>query len=262
MCVIGLAWDGEERSGPPGKDPKMDQYRKKGDTMIKELPEEERPREKMMRYGANRLTNCELLAILIGTGTKRNSALTLANSILSIEETGLAFLADCSPEELVCVEGIGMAKSCQIISAIELGKRIAGAPRGKKISLGSPDQVAALFMEEMRHRKKEVFKVLFLNTKNEIVAIEDVSVGNLNTSIVHPREVFRSAVKKGAASIILLHNHPSGNPTPSQNDIDVTRRLTETGKLLGIPVLDHLVIGDGAYLSFKEQMLLDAHESG
>lgn len=228
----------------------------KNHVTIKELPEDERPREKLLHYGSNFLSNGELLAILIGSGTRNISALTLANRVLSMEGRGLSFLADCTPEELCKIEGIGEAKSCKLIAAIELGRRISQSIGEKKYTAGSPEEVVALYMEEMRHLKKEYFKVLYLNTKNEILSSENVSIGNLNSSIVHPREVFRNAVKKGAAAIIVIHNHPSGNPLPSQNDLDVTKRLQEAGKLLGIPVLDHLVIGDGVYVSLKEKMLM------
>ncbi len=228
----------------------------KNHVTIKELPEDERPREKLLHYGSNFLSNGELLAILIGSGTRNRSALTVANRVLSMEGRGLSYLADCTPEELCKIEGIGEAKSCKLIAAIELGRRISQSAGEKRYTAGSPEEVAGLYMEEMRHLKKEYFKVLYLNTKNQILASENVSIGNLNSSIVHPREVFRNAIKKGAAAIIVIHNHPSGNPLPSQNDLDVTKRLQEAGKLLGIPLLDHLVIGDGVYVSLKEKMLM------
>ena len=224
--------------------------------LIKELPSEERPREKLVKNGAGVLSNAELLAILIGTGTREMSAVMLANRILAMEKEGLSYLAGCLPEELSDIPGMGMAKSCQIIAAIELGKRIATKPKGKKINIKSPEEVASLFLEEMRYLKKEYFKILLLNTKNEIIMIETISVGSLNSSVVHPREVFCTAIKKSACSVIAVHNHPSGNPSPSQNDIDVTHRLAEAGELLGIKLLDHLIIGDGTYLSLKEKMLL------
>lgn len=232
----------------------MNRIRK--ETMIKELPAEERPREKLMQCGVGSLSNTELLAILIGTGTKETSAIMLANRVLALEEEGISYLTNCLPEELSGIPGMGMAKSCQIIAAIELGKRIATKPKGKRVSIKSPDEVASLFIEEMRYLKKEHFKVLLLNTKNEIIMIENISIGSLNSSVVHPREVFCTAIKKSACSMIAVHNHPSGNPTPSQTDIDVTRRLVEAGDLLGIKVLDHLIIGDGTYVSLKEKMLL------
>jgi DNA repair protein RadC len=228
----------------------------KKETMMKELPSEERPREKLVQHGAGALSNAELLAILIGTGTRETSAIMLANRVLALEEEGISYLTGCLPEELYAIPGMGMAKSCQIIAAIELGKRIATKPKNKKINIKSPDEVASLFIEEMRYLKKEYFKVLLLNTKNEIIMIENVSVGSLNSSVVHPREVFCTAIKKSACSLIAVHNHPSGNPAPSQTDIDVTKRLIEAGELLGIKVLDHLIIGDGVYLSLKEKMLI------
>lgn len=234
----------------------MNNKQKKGDITIKELPASERPREKLIRYGPGFLSNAELLAILIGTGTKETSALTLANRILAMEEAGISYLTDCTPEELSKVDGIGTAKSCQISAAIELGKRISQNPRAKRFTIGTPGDVAAMFMEEMRYQKKEFFKVLYLNTKNEVTSSEDVSVGNLNSSIVHPREVFRNAVKKSAAAIIVIHNHPSGNPLPSQNDLDITKRLAEAGEIIGIQVLDHIIIGDGIFISLKEKMLM------
>lgn len=223
---------------------------------IKEMPWEERPREKMMKYGVSALSNTELLAVLIGTGTKDTTALTLATSILSLGKDGISFLGHCMPEDLCAINGVGMAKSCQIVAAIALGKRIATNPRSKRVRINSPDEVAALFMEELRYLKKEFFRVLLLNTKNEIIGVEDASIGNLNSSIVHPREIFCSAIKKSASSMIVVHNHPSGNPKPSQNDLDVTTRLIESGKILGISVVDHLIIGDGVYVSLKEKGLL------
>ena len=224
--------------------------------MIRNLPFEERPREKLVHYGAETLSNTELLAILIGSGTKEVSAIMLANRILALEEEGISYLANCLPEELSDIPGMGVAKSCQIIAGIELGKRIATKPKRKRINVKSPNEVASLFIEEMRYLKKEYFKVLLLNTKNEIIMIENISIGNLNSSVVHPREVFCTAIKKSACSMIAVHNHPSGNPMPSQTDIDITRRLVEAGELLGIKVLDHLIIGDGIYVSLKEKMLL------
>ena len=225
-------------------------------TLIKEMPSDERPREKLMTYGVNLLSNPELLAILIGSGTKDSSAVMLANKLISLDHSGILFLADCIPEELTHVRGIGIAKACQLVSAMELGKRIAVKPKDKKVNVNSPKEVAALFMEEMRYLRKEFFQVLMLNTKNEIIMVDNVSIGNLNSAVVHPREVFSRAIKKSASSIILVHNHPSGNPQPSREDIDLTGRLMESGKILGIEVLDHIIIGDGIFISLKEKMLI------
>ncbi|MDR0424545.1 MAG: DNA repair protein RadC [Clostridiales Family XIII bacterium] len=225
-------------------------------TLIKELPEFERPREKMRFMGAKRLSNSELLAILLGSGTRNMSATALADSILSMDKGGLAYLAECLPEELAALRGMGMAKSCKIAAAVELGKRIATAPRRKKVDIGRPDDISALFMEEMRYLKNECFRILLLNIKNEIISIEEVTEGNINTSVIDPREVFRPAIKKGAAYILMVHNHPSGNPTPSTADVDVTLRLCESGELLGIRVLDHIVIGNGVYVSMRREDLI------
>ncbi len=225
-------------------------------TLIKELPEDERPREKLLKYGVDSLSNSELLAILIRTGTREMSAIDLSHRLLALDHEGISFLAGSSLEELRLIRGIGDAKACQIIAAIELGKRIATKPKSNRINLSSPAEVAGLFLEEMRYYKKEFFKVLLLNTKNEIIMIEDVSVGNLNSAIVHPREVFSMAVRKSASSVILIHNHPSGNPEPSREDVALTKRLVSAGEIIGIEILDHLIIGDGVFISFKEKSIL------
>jgi DNA repair protein RadC len=223
--------------------------------LMRELPEEERPRERLFRFGVKNLTNSELLAILIGSGTKDSSAIILANKLLSLNEEGISYLSQCDTTEFSRIKGIGNAKACLLVAAMELGKRISVRPKEKRINVGSPKEVSKLFMEEMRYYKKEYFKVLLLNTKNELIMTEEVSVGTLNTAIVHPREVFNKAIQKSASSLILIHNHPSGNPTPSREDIDLTNRLVESGKIIGIEVLDHIIIGDGEYLSFKEKQL-------
>lgn len=223
---------------------------------IKEMPENERPREKLIRYGSNTLSNRELLAILIRTGSKEQSALELANTVISSNENGIRFLANCTVEELSKIKGIGKSKSCQIIAAIELGNRLSRSKLESKKSIRSPKDVKDIFINDMRFLEKEHFKVIFMNTKNEIIAFETISIGSLNASIVHPREVFNRAIKKSSASIILLHNHPSGNCEPSKEDINVTKRLIEAGKIIGIEVLDHIIIGDGDYYSLKENSLI------
>ncbi|MBE6032246.1 MAG: DNA repair protein RadC [Firmicutes bacterium] len=223
---------------------------------MKALPREERPREKLLRGGASSLSSEELLAILIGSGTKQFSAADLARRILCLEGGGLAGLGEITPEELYAVPGMGEARTCQVLAAVELGRRMAAIPGRRRTSLCHPRDVAAFFMEDLRYRKQEVFRVVMLNTKNEFLASEDVSLGGLDNSIAHPREVFRPAVRRSAASIILIHNHPSGNPEPSDSDLLVTERLCEAGNLLGIHVLDHLIFGDGIYVSLKEKHLM------
>ncbi|MDO4552470.1 MAG: DNA repair protein RadC [Bacillota bacterium] len=234
----------------------MNEKEQRSAVTIKELPLSERPREKLLKNGAGALSNPELLAILIGTGARNASAVVLAGRILALGEEGLPSLAQCTPEELEGVEGIGKAKACQIIAALELGRRMATSPREKKVSAGDPASVAELFMENMRYMGREHFRILLLNSKNEIIAVEDASVGILNSSMAHPREIFRSAVKRSAASVIVVHNHPTGDPLPSGSDLAVTERLVEAGKLLGIEVLDHVIIGDGRFVSLREKGLM------
>jgi DNA repair protein RadC len=223
---------------------------------IKELPEAERPREKLLSQGSAVLSNTELLAVLIGSGGKGKSAMTLAAKLLAMDERGMSFLSVAVPEEMMCVPGIGMAGACRIAAAVELGKRLAQSRREKKIRFGRPEDVAALFMEDMRHETKELFRVLLLNAGNEMMGKELISVGNITGSIVDPRDVFKPAVKRGAASIVLVHNHPSGNPGPSDADISVTERIVEAGRILDIKVLDHLIIGDGDFVSLKREKLM------
>ena len=165
------------------------------------------------------------------------------------------FVLELETEELTDIKGISQIKASQLIAAIELGKRIITKPKETKININSPKEVYALF-HDMRFLNKEYFKVLLLNTKNEIIMVDDVSVGNLNSAVVHPREVFSRAIRVCASSMILVHNHPSGNPQPSREDIDLTERLIEAGNILGISVIDHLVVGDGIFLSMKEKLLI------
>lgn len=222
---------------------------------IKELPEESRPRERMLQVGCQGLSNAELLAILLRTGNQRESALDLANRILK-ESQGLEFLARASLEELTRIQGIGLAKASQIKAAIELGRRLAVYRAEQTFTVNSPESAANLLMDEMRFLDREHFKAVLLNTKNNVIGIETISVGSLSASIVHPRELFKQAIIKSAAALILAHNHPSGDPTPSREDLEVTKRLVEAGDLLGIQVLDHLIIGNGRYVSLKVRGLL------
>jgi DNA repair protein RadC len=224
--------------------------------ILRELPSLERPREKLLRYGPPQLTSAELIALLLGTGSKGESAVRLAENLLALNEDGLLYLADCSVEELSAVKGVGPAKAATLLAAMELGTRMSSARRSEKTTIESTFDVVSIFMEKMRHHKKEYFNVLLLNAKGGILAVETVAVGDLSSSIVHPREAFVSAVKRSAAAVIFIHNHPSGNPKPSPQDIEVTQRLCETGKILGIHVLDHIIIGDGTYVSMKEKKII------
>lgn len=220
------------------------------------MPVYERPREKLMKYGPRSLSNAELIAIILSTGTKDKTAIDLARSIICYSNEGLGFLTNCTVEELSEIKGIGLAKSSQIIAAIELGKRISLATRVNNYRIKGPEDVSNLIMEDMRHLKQEHFNIILLNTKNEVMAVENISVGSLNASIVHPREVFLRAIKRSSSSIILAHNHPSGDSQPSKEDILITKRLIEAGKIIGIEVLDHIIIGDNNYCSLKERQLM------
>ena len=224
--------------------------------LIKEMPYEERPRERMLSLGAENLSNTELLAILIGTGTKKESAMSLAGKIISKDEEGIRFLGSAIPQELAEIPGVGEAKSCQIVAAIELGKRMSAKPKSRRLKIGSPEDIASVFMEEMRYLKKESFRILLLNTKYEIISVENISTGNISSSIVDPRDVFNPAIRKSAGAIALIHNHPSGNPDPSDDDIKVTERLKRAGELLKISVVEHIIIGDGTYTSFRRNKMI------
>lgn len=219
---------------------------------IKDLPPAMRPREKMAQVGPGGLTDGELLAILLGTGSKTESAIEMANRILA-HGKGLRFLAEAEIHDLLEIPWIGLAKACQIKAALELGRRVALESGAEKPVIKTPEDVASLLMEKMRYLDREHFMVLLLDTKNQVIAMETVSIGSLNSTVVHPRELFKQAIKRSAASVILAHNHPSGDPTPSSEDLAVTKRLVEGGQLLGIEVLDHVIIGDQKHCSLKRQ---------
>jgi DNA repair protein RadC len=223
---------------------------------IMEIPKDERPREKLLKYGAKSLTNSELIGILLRVGSNKDTAITLGQKILKENEKGLLNLVNATPGSLNKFHGVSNAKAATILAAVELGKRISSTKASESFKITSPQDVSALVMEDMRYYKKEYFKIILLDTKNKVIDIITISIGSLNSSIVHPREVFLEAVKKSSASIILLHNHPSGEVQPSREDINITQRLIEAGDIMGIKVLDHIIIGDGTYLSFKEENII------
>lgn len=222
------------------------------EVMIKDVPKEDRPRERLLKLGSDYLSNQELLAIILGSGTRNESVMVLANRLI-VHFEGLNLLKDATIEELTAIKGIGEAKGVLMLAAMELGKRVSTYKQEEHYVIRSPEDGAEYVMEEMRGLKQEHFVALFLNTKNQIIHRQTIFIGSLNASIVHPREIFREAVKRSCASIICAHNHPSGDPSPSQEDIHVTRRLVESGKMIGIEVLDHLVIGDHKFISLKEK---------
>ncbi|WP_306471880.1 DNA repair protein RadC [Bacillus sp. AFS015802] len=220
--------------------------------MIRDFPQDERPRERLIQCGAASLSNQELLAILLRTGTKSESVLQLSNRLLN-QFDGLNLLKDASLEEITKTKGIGLAKAVQIMAAVEFGRRISNLAFDDRYSIRSPEDGANYVMNDMRFLAQEHFVCLYLNTKNQVLHKQTIFIGSLNASIVHPREVFKEAFRRSAASIICIHNHPSGDPTPSREDIEVTKRLVECGRIIGIDILDHLIIGEKKFISLKEK---------
>jgi DNA repair protein RadC len=220
--------------------------------MIRDFPQDERPRERFIQNGPASLSNHELIAILLRTGTKDESVLQLSNRLLTNFE-GLRLLKDATLEEMTEIKGIGQAKAIQVLAAVEIGRRITNLNYPDRYVIRSPEDGANYVMNDMRFLSQEHFVCLYLNTKNQVLHKQTIFIGSLNASIVHPREVFREALKRSAASIICLHNHPSGDPAPSREDIEVTKRLVECGKMIGIDVLDHLIIGENKFVSLKEK---------
>ena len=224
-------------------------------TRIKDWPESERPREKLMRRGVDALTDAELLAILIGSGTGKITAVDLAKRLL-IEHKTLRGLAGKSVADLKKFKGIGSARAVSLVSAFELGRRLHSREDEKLDVVRSPQDVAARFIPKLRDLKKEVFLLLLLNSANGVIKEVIISEGNLNASVVHPREVFKAAIDELAAGVILVHNHPSGNRNPSREDIALTKQIVEAGKVVGIPVHDHIIVAGGVFTSFAEEGLI------
>ncbi len=222
---------------------------------LRELPAGERPVERFLSQGPEALSEAELLAIVIRTGTRSETAVDVARRVLSLDPEGLRYLVNAKVEELAAVGGIGQVKAVQVKAALELGRRLA-ASQGARATIKSPRDAEAIVAERLRYQEQEHFLVVLLNTKHHVLGVELVSVGGLSSSVVHPRDIFKSPIRRNAAAVILAHNHPSGDPAPSREDIDVTRRLCEAGRLLGIEVLDHIVVGDNKYVSFREKSLL------
>ena len=221
---------------------------------IKQLPPELRPRERLLAAGPSALSDSELLGLLFGIGSREKTAVELAGEVVS-EAGGLHGLYDVSVHELTQVNGIGEAKACIILAAVELGRRIGQVRNPGRPVISSPADVERLLRGRIANLDRENFVVVLLNTKNEVIETSTVSVGTLSASLVHPREVFKPAVRASAASVILAHNHPSGKVEPSREDREVTRRLGEAAGILGIEVLDHVIVGDG-YFSMKEHGML------
>jgi DNA repair protein RadC len=219
---------------------------------IKEIPLNDRPREKMAANGAAVLTDAELIAILLRTGTAEKSAIDIASEMTADGGLYKRLAGITRLNELTNIKGLGQAKAATVLAALEIGRRIASAKPIEKIHLSCPQDVADFLMPRLRYATKEQFVVILLNNKNKVIGTEVVSEGSLSSSIVHPREVFAPAILHHAAAIMVAHNHPSGDPKPSIEDEEVTRLLLRSGKVLGIPMIDHVIIGDGNYYSFLE----------
>ncbi|MCI2777771.1 RadC family protein [Clostridium perfringens] len=221
---------------------------------INEIPSGERPREKLLFYGAQFLSNEELLAIILRTGNKDSNVVELSYRIIH-SVGGLNGLFKASAKELMKVKGVKEAKATQILAMCELYKRFKVSEL-TQVKISKPSDVAELVLDELRMLRQEVLILITLDTKNKVISKKEIFRGGLNSSLVHPREIFREAVKDSAASIIICHNHPSGDPTPSRDDINITTRLKECGKMMGIELLDHLIIGDNRFISLKEKDIL------
>lgn len=224
---------------------------------MKDLPITERPYEKLEMYGAKSLSNSELLGIIIKTGNKNESSVELAKKILKlVEEKGngqLRFMQEISMEEYCTIKGIGKVKAIQLMAVCELAKRMTKPLDKMKIKIKQPQDVANLLMEEMRYEKREIAKVIILNSKNQVMKMVDISIGGTTYAVLEPKHILVEAIKMQAPKMILVHNHPSGDPMPSQNDYRATDRILEAADIMGIELLDHLIIGDGKFESIFHQ---------
>ena len=222
---------------------------------IHELPASERPRERLLRLRADALSTAELLGVVIGSGAAGRSAVDVAAQLLAAHEGSLRRLAVAEPQGLLRTAGVGPARAAAVAAAMALGRRLAAEPAREAHRIRGPRDVFGRLGPLLRDRRQEEFWVLSLDTQNRVLIERCLTIGLLNSSLVHPREVFAPAITSGAASLILAHNHPSGDPEPSPEDIAVTRQLVESGRLLGIPVRDHIVLGDGSFVSLQERGL-------
>ena len=219
---------------------------------IKDLPESSQPRERFLKHGPEVLSDAELFAIILRTGVVGENVMEMSNRLIS--EFGLVNLFECSLKELQVIKGIGPNKAMQLLAMVELGKRYDQEKNSiKKITCA--EDVFKLFHNDFKNKKQEHFSILMLNTQNNIIKKEPLTIGILNASIIHPREVFKPAIKNSCNKIILVHNHPSGDPTPSEEDLEITRKMIEVGEELDIKVLDHVIVGRDSYWSWKEKTL-------
>jgi DNA repair protein RadC len=224
-------------------------------TAVRQMPTQERPRERLLEVGPTALRDAELIAILLRTGTRTQGAVALAEIVLRHFDD-LRGLARATTEEIQQIKGMGAVKAIELKAALELGKRLAAGVRPQRYRIGSAADAAALLMPKFKEYETEHFKSILLNTKHEVLKVVTVSQGGLDTTCAAPSDVFRQAVREGATALIVAHNHPSGDPAPSDTDIALTHRLTEAADILGIALLDHIVFGDGRYTSMQERSMM------
>lgn len=222
---------------------------------VHDLPKPERPRERLKQFGPEALSAQELLALIIGRGVSKKSVMTIAQELV-IKFGNIKAISEATIEELSQIKGIGFAKAAQIKACFELGKRMDLEPELKDFDIKDPQSVVKAISASIKDKAKEHFKLILLNARNKILGISTISIGSLNASIVHPREVFKDAIMHTAYSVVLAHNHPSGDPEPSEDDLTITKRFIEAGKILGIEVIDHIIITKTGFFSFKEKGLL------
>ena len=222
---------------------------------VHDLPKPERPRERLKQFGPEALSAQELLALIIGRGVSKKSVMTIAQELL-IKFGNVKAISEATLEELSQIKGIGFAKAAQLKACFELGKRQNLEPELKDFNIKDPEGIVKAIRASIKDKVKEHFKLILLNPRNKIIGISTISIGTLNASLVHPREVFKDAIVHNTYSVVLAHNHPSGDSEPSEDDLTMTKRLIEAGKILGIEVLDHIIITKNGYFSFKDRGLL------
>lgn len=223
---------------------------------VKELPDTERPYEKCLMYGAEALTDAELISVIIRTGSRGERCVDLAHRILNAGPDGLLNLLQLDVKQLTRIHGIGNVKAIQLKCVGELAKRIASTRRRQQVVLKSPESIASYYMERMRHETQEILMLAMFDSKSMLIGEKVISVGTCNAALISAREIYRTALQEQAVYIVILHNHPSGNPEPSREDIQVTRKIKQSGEILDILLMDHIIIGDNRYFSFREQDIL------
>jgi len=234
---------------------KVEKNKVKKSFTVRDLPVSERPRERLQKFGAEALSAQEILALILGRGISGESVMVTAQRLLS-QFGSLKGVASATLEELSKIRGIGLAKAAQIKAVFELTSRLEGyQDSGKKETVKTPEDVVSLVRGRLKNKKKEYFLALLLDTRNQLIRAAEISIGSLDSSVVHPREVFKEAVAASAASVIFAHNHPSGDPAASEDDINLTKRLAQAGEIMGIDVLDHVIVGDQKFLSLKREGL-------